>query len=150
MSGLVILFMVFDSILKFVKPPEVIQTTVNELGYGAHHILTIGLLALIPTVLYAIPKTSVLGAVLLTAYLGGAIASHLRVDNPLFSHTLFPVYIAVLLWGGLWLRGQRLRSLVPFKKQTLIKNKRLYNNRKTTGCQQHTAQGILEDNDKQT
>src|SRR5688500_3100845 len=85
MSGFVILFMLFYAIIKFFKPPVVIQTTVAELGYAEHHILLHGLFALIPTILYIIPRTSVLGAVLLTAHLGGAIASHLRVDNPVFS-----------------------------------------------------------------
>lgn len=116
MSLLVILFLIFDATLKFLKPAEVVQTTVNELGYADHHIIVMGFLVLIPTILYAIPTTSVLGAVLLTAYFGGAIATHVRVDNPLFSHTLFPVYFAILMWGGIWLRDERLRSLLPFKK----------------------------------
>jgi hypothetical protein len=116
MSGLVILFMLFDATMKFLKPPVVITTTVDELGYAEHHIILIGFFALIPTILYAIPRTSVLGAVLLTAYFGGAIATHLRVDNPLFGYTLFPVYIAILMWGGIWLRDERLRSVLPFKK----------------------------------
>lgn len=116
MSLLVILFMLFDAIIKFLKPAEVIKTTVNELGYGEHHIILHGFFSLIPTILYSIPRTSILGAVLLTAHLGGAIASHLRVDNPVFSHTLFPVYIATLMWGGVWLRDEHLRSIFPFKR----------------------------------
>lgn len=116
MSGLVILFLSFDGIFKFIKPAEVIQVTVNELGYAEHHILTLGFLVLIPTLLYAIPRTSILGAILLSAYLGGAIATHLRIDSPLFSHILFPLYIAILMWGGLWLRVPVLRALLPFKK----------------------------------
>lgn len=116
MSGLVIFFMAFDALMKFVCPPEVIQTTVNELGYKEHHIFTLGVIAFICALLYAIPRTSILGAVLLTAYFGGAVATHLRVDNPLASHTLFSIYIAVLMWGGLWLREPRLRALMPFKK----------------------------------
>jgi len=116
MSGFVVLFLLFDATIKFLKLPPVIETTVNQLGYAEHHILVHGLLALIPTILYAIPRTSVLGAVLLTAYLGGAIASNLRVDNPLFSHLLFPVYIAILMWGGIWLRDERLRALIPYNK----------------------------------
>jgi hypothetical protein len=110
MSGIVILFMLFDATIKFIKPVEVIQTTVNELGYSEHHIFIYGLLALVATLLYAIPRTSLLGAILLTAHFGGAIASHLRVDNPIFSHTLFPVYIALLTWGGLWFRNMKLRE----------------------------------------
>ena len=117
MSGLVILFLLMDAIMKFVKPEEVITTTVNELGYQEHHIVILGVLLLISTVLYAIPKTSVLGAILLTGYLVGAIATHLRVDNPLFSHQLFPVYLGILMWGGLWLRSEKLRSIFPFVNQ---------------------------------
>lgn len=116
MSGFVVLFMLFDAIIKFLKLPDVIQNTVNELGYQEHHILIHGLLALIPTILYAIPRTSVLGAVLLTAHLGGAIASHLRVDNPLFSHMLFPVYVGIIMWAGLWLRDEKLSAILPVKK----------------------------------
>jgi hypothetical protein len=113
LSGLVILFMLFDAALKFVKPQIVVQTTVSELGYLEHHILIHGILALTATLLYAIPRTTYLGAILLTAHLGGAVASHLRIDSPVFSHTLFPVYIGVLLWIGLWLRDARLRTLLP-------------------------------------
>ncbi|MFN3850919.1 MAG: DoxX family protein [Spirosomataceae bacterium] len=114
LSWFAILFMLFDSVIKFVKPPMVIQTTVNELGYAEHHILPMGILALVCTILYIIPKTSVLGAILMTGYLGGAIATHLRVDNPLFSHMLFPVYVGLMIWGGLWLRNPKLRALIPF------------------------------------
>jgi hypothetical protein len=111
-SGLVILFMLFDATIKFIKPPEVIQTTVNELGYAEHHIFVHGIIALVVTLLYAIPRTSVLGAILLTAHLGGAVASHLRVDNPIFSHVLFPVYVGLLMWLGLWLRSPQLKDLI--------------------------------------
>ncbi len=113
MSGFVVVFLTFDIVMKFIKPEEVITTTVNELGYQEYHIVPMGILLLISTILYVIPKTSVLGAVLLTGYLGGAIATHLRVDNPLFSHLLFPVYFGILLWGGLWLRNEKLRALFP-------------------------------------
>jgi hypothetical protein len=116
MSGAVILFMLFDATIKFIKPIQVIETTVHELGYAEHHILIHGFLALIPTILYAIPRTSILGVVLLTAHLGGAIASNLRVDNPLLSNILFPVYTAILAWGGLWLRDEQLRNLLPIKR----------------------------------
>jgi len=115
MSGLAILFLLFDAILKFVNPPAVVQTTVNELGYAQHHIFVLGVLGLAVTILYMIPQTSILGAVLLTGFLGGAIATHLRVDNPLFSHLLFPVYIGILVWGGIWLRDERLIKIFPFK-----------------------------------
>lgn len=114
-SGFVILFMLFDATLKFIKPVEVIQTTVNELGYAEHHILVHGILALTATLLYAIPRTSIIGAILLTAHFGGAVASHLRVDNPIFSHLLFPVYFGILMWLGLWMRNTKLRSLITLK-----------------------------------
>jgi hypothetical protein len=116
MSGIVILFMLFDATLKFIRPEAVIQAT-GELGYKEHHILVQGLLALIPTILYAIPRTSVFGAILLTALFGGAMATHLRVDNPLFSHLLFPVYLAILMWGGIWLRERSIQKLLPFKSE---------------------------------
>lgn len=114
MGGLVILFMLFDSIFKFIKPAEVVQGTV-DLGYQEHHIPVIGALGLISIVLYALPRTAFFGAVLLTGYFGGAIATHVRLDNPLFSHVLFPVYLAILAWGALWLRSERLRELFPLR-----------------------------------
>ena len=113
MRWFVILFMLFDGIIKFIKPEPVIQTTINELGYRDHHILIHGLTSLIPTILFIIPRTTIMGAILMTAHLGGAVASHLRIDNPLFSHTLFPVYIAVLMWGSIWLRNERVRDILP-------------------------------------
>jgi hypothetical protein len=113
LSGLVILFMLFDSFGKFAKPPEVISGTL-ELGYAEHHLVILGTLGLITTVLYIIPQTSILGAVLLTGYFGGAMATHVRLDNPLFTHVLFTVYLGIFAWGGLWLRNERLRKLFPF------------------------------------
>lgn len=113
-TGFIILFMLFDATIKFLKPAEVIRTTVNELGYAEHHIFIHGILALTATLLYAIPRTSILGAILLTAHLGGAVASHLRVDNPIFSNTLFPVYVGILMWSGLWLRNINMRKILPF------------------------------------
>lgn len=112
MGGIVILFMLMDSIFKFIQPEEVVQGTL-ELGYAEHHIAIIGALGLISILLYAFPRTSILGAVLLTGYWGGAIATHLRLDNPLFSHILFPVFLAILAWGALWLRNEQLRNLFP-------------------------------------
>ena len=111
MSGLVILFMLVDSIMKFVKPPEVIEGTL-ALGYGNEHISIIGALGLICTLLYTIPRTSIIGAILLTAYFGGAVATHFRLNNPLFTHTLFTVYFGILIWGGLWLRNGKLREVI--------------------------------------
>jgi len=112
LSGLVILFMLFDSIMKFVKPPEVITGT-TDLGFAEHHLPILGGLGLVSTLLYIFPRTSILGAVLLTGYFGGAMATHIRLDNPLFSHVLFTVYLGILMWGGLWLRNRKLRELFP-------------------------------------
>lgn len=119
MSGIVILFMLMDSIMKFIQPPSVVEGTVS-LGFAEHHILVIGILGLISILLYAYPRTSILGAVLLTGYWGGAIATHVRLDNPLFTHILFPIYLAILAWGGIWLREEKLRDLIPFKKKKTI------------------------------
>ena len=88
----------------------------TQLGYAPNAAPVIGILELLCLAIYLVPSTAVLGAVLLTGYLGGAIASHVRVGNPLFSHELFPTYIAALLWGGLYLREARLRALLPFRK----------------------------------
>lgn len=110
MSGLVILFMLMDSIMKFIQPQQVIDGTL-ALGFGAEHIVTLGILGLTCTLLYAFPRTSILGAILLTAYFGGAVATHVRLNNPLFTHILFTVYLGILAWGGLWIRNGKLREL---------------------------------------
>lgn len=114
MSGLAILFLLVDSVMKLIKPAPIVQGTI-QLGYPESVIVGIGIVLLVCTVLYAIPQTSIFGAILLTGYLGGAIATHVRVGNPLFSHVLFPVYVAVLIWGGLYLRENRLRALIPLR-----------------------------------
>ena len=117
LSALVILFLIFDSVVKLI-PLEIALTTSGDLGYPTTVGFARGLaiLLLICTALYAYPRSSVLGAILLTGYLGGAIATHVRVGSPLFSHTLFGVYLGLMLWGGLYLRDLRLRSLVPFRQ----------------------------------
>lgn len=115
LSGLVIAFLLFDSIIKLV-PLDVVVETMNGLGYPPETARTIGILTLVSTVLYAIPRTSVLGAILLTAILGGAVATNLRVFTPLFSHTLFGVYLGLFVWGGLWFRDERLRALLPLRR----------------------------------
>lgn len=115
MSGLVILFMLFDGIFKLIKPAPVVEGTL-VLGFSEHHIAVIGILGLVSTILYALPRTSVLGAVFLTGYFGGVIATQFRVDAPLFTHTLFAVYLSVFTWGGLWLRDERVRKLISFSK----------------------------------
>ena len=112
-SAIPTLFLLVDAVAKLFKPEAVITGTV-DLGYPETVILPLGITLLICTVLYAIPMTSVVGAILLTGYLGGAVATHLRIGNPLASHTLFPIYVALMLWGALWLRDARLRALVPF------------------------------------
>lgn len=117
MGGLVIAFMLFDGIFKLIPNEMVIEGTV-ELGFQAHHLVTIGSLALVSTVLYIIPRTEILGAVLLTGYWGGAIATNVRMDNPLFSHVLFPVYLALLAWGAIWMRSETLRQLFPIKNKS--------------------------------
>lgn len=112
LSGIVILFMLMDSIMKFVQPAEVVEGTI-ALGFTKDHIIVLGILGLVSTLLYIFPRTSVLGAILLTAYFGGAIATHLRLNNPLFTHTLFTVYFGILTWSGLWLRNKALQKLFP-------------------------------------
>jgi DoxX-like protein len=114
-TALPILFLALDAIGKFVKPQPVVEGTL-ALGYQESVIVPLGIILIVSTILYAIPRTSVLGAVLLTGYLGGAVATHVRVGNPLFTHTLFPIYLGILIWLGIYLRDVRLRSLLPFTK----------------------------------
>ncbi|HET8935736.1 MAG TPA: DoxX family protein [Polyangiales bacterium] len=112
LSGLGVSFMLFDGSAKLfdLVPPEV--KAANSFGWNDDAMFTVGVLALLCTALYLIPRTALLGAILLTGYFGGAIATHLRVGNPLFSHTLFPIYIAALFWVGLYLRDARARALL--------------------------------------
>lgn len=114
LSALPVLFLLMDGIMKLVKPEPVVKATI-ELGYPESVIMVLGIILLICVILYVVPRTAVLGAILLTGYLGGAVATHMRVGNPLFSHILFPVYLAVLIWGGLFLRDPRLRALIPLR-----------------------------------
>ena len=116
MSGFVVAFMVFDGTMKLVPLDIVIKSTA-DLGYPASPAFArgLGMLALICTGLYVVPRTAVLGAILLTAYMGGAIASHVRVADPLFTHILFGVYLALFVWGGLYLRDARVRALIPVR-----------------------------------
>jgi hypothetical protein len=112
-SALPALFLLLDGVMKLVKPAPVVEATVR-LGYPESVILGLGIVLLACTILYLIPTTSVLGAILLTGYLGGAVATHVRVGEGLFP-VLFPVILGVLIWGGLWLRDDRLRALVPLR-----------------------------------
>lgn len=115
LSGLAIVFLLFDGAIKLV-PLDIVITTSQQLGIPTELARTLGVLTLLCTILYAIPRTAVLGAILLTGYMGGAIYTHLRADSPLFTHTLFGVYLAVLIWGGLYLRNERVRALIPFRR----------------------------------
>jgi hypothetical protein len=117
MSGLVIVFLLVDGAIKLV-PLDIVTETSAQLGLPATVAMarTLGILTIVSTLLYAIPRTSVLGAILLTGYLGGAIATHLRIGSPLFSHTLFGLYLGLLVWGGLFLRDVRLRALIPLRR----------------------------------
>ena len=111
LSGFAALFLAFDLSMKLTANPMAIEGT-TSLGYPASVIVPLGIVQLACLVLYLVPRTAPLGAILWTGYLGGAIATHVRVENPLFSHTLFPIYVAALLWGGLWLRDPRVRGLL--------------------------------------
>lgn len=115
LSALVILFLLFDGSLK-VMELDIVKETGAQLGLPAHLNFGLGVLIFIIVVLYAIPRTSILGAILLTGLLGGAIATHLRVGSPLFTHTLFGVYLGLMAWGGLFLRDERLRALIPLSR----------------------------------
>ncbi len=119
MSGLVIAFMLMDAGMKLLALPQVTEASA-ALGFPPTAELArgLGLVALICTLLYAWPRTAVLGAILLTAYMGGTVAVHLRAGNPLFTHMLFGVYLAVLAWGGLALRDARVRALlIPLRAE---------------------------------
>jgi hypothetical protein len=114
LSGLSSLFLLFDGILKLFKPGVVVNGTV-ELGYNESVIIPLGVLLTVITVLYLIPRTAVLGAVLLTGYLGGAVATHVRVGAGAFP-IIFPVIVGALVWGGLYLRDARIAELLPLRK----------------------------------
>jgi hypothetical protein len=112
-SGLAVAFLAMDGVMKLVGSQAVVQATA-ELGWPTDTatLTTLGVVLLGSTLLYALPRTSLLGAVLLTGYLGGAVATHARIGSPVFSHTLFGVYVGLSVWGGLWLRDARLRAFI--------------------------------------
>lgn len=112
-SALPVLFLLMDGVMKLIKPAIVVDTTV-KLGYAETVILPLGCVLLACTVLYVIRRTAVLGAILLTGYLGGAVATHVRVGEGPFP-VLFPVFFGVLIWGGLWFRDSRIRALIPLR-----------------------------------
>jgi hypothetical protein len=115
LTALFAVFMLGASIAPKLLGMPVAAETIEALGWSPDYVLMIGLLELTFTALYLIPRTSVLGAVLMTALLGGAMATHLRVGSPLLSHTLFSIYLALFMWGGLWLRSPALRAVFPLK-----------------------------------
>jgi hypothetical protein len=113
LGGLAVAFLIFDSVGKLLEVQPVIEGT-RQLGYSPDVAFGLGVTLLLCVVTYVTPRSSVLGAVLLTGYLGGAVATHVRVGNPVFTHILFPVYVAALLWGSLMLRDARLRAFAPW------------------------------------
>ena len=113
LSVIPILFLLMDGIMKIFKPGVVVDAT-KELGYSESVIVPLGIVLIVSTIIYAIPRTAVFGAVLLTGYLGGAVATHVRVGGPAFN-VVFPLIVASLFWGGLYLRDQRVAQLLPFR-----------------------------------
>lgn len=114
MSALVVVFLLFDSAIKLADLP-VVGDTLVELGYPRNLSQPLGVVTLLATLTYALPRTAALGAILLTGLLGGSIAAHLRVGSPILSHLLFGLYLGVMTWGGLYLRDARLASLLPLR-----------------------------------
>ena len=114
-SGLAALFFLMDGVMKLFKPAVVVEAT-RQLGYPESDIVGIGVVLLVCTLLYLFPRTSILGAILLTGYLGGAVAAQVRIGAPLFSTVLAPIYVALFLWGGLYLRDERVRAVVPVRR----------------------------------
>jgi hypothetical protein len=117
LTALVGLFLTFDTVMKVLQLAPAVQGT-TELGYPVNAVFRIGVIELVCLVLYLVPRTSILGALLLTGYLGGAIATHVRAGSPLMFYTLFPIYVALLMWGGLYLRETRLRELLPLRRSS--------------------------------
>jgi hypothetical protein len=115
-SGLMIIFLLFDGVSKLALESHVVSAT-RMIGYPLDSIRPLGVICLTCTILYAIPRTSILGAILLTGYLGGAIASKARIADPLLSSVLFGLYFGILVWGGLYLRNERLRALIPLQRE---------------------------------
>jgi len=116
MSGLVILFLVFDGVSKLTMVPQVVEAT-QRIGFPAATIRPIGIVLLACTALYTIPRTAFLGAILLTGFLGGSVAAKVRLEDPLFSSILFGVYFGLLVWGGLYFRAPWLRGLIPIERR---------------------------------
>jgi hypothetical protein len=115
LSGLVVAFLLFDATIHILKPAPVIAGF-TQLGFSVSVSVPLGILELVFVILYLIPRTSVFGAILLTGYLGGAISAQVRISAPLFSTILFPIYVALFLWGGLYFRDSRVRALIPIAR----------------------------------
>ena len=115
LSGLVVLFLLMDAVMKLLKPAAVLKAQA-ELGWPDEITVATGIVLLICTILYAVPKTAILGAVLLTGYLGGAVAVQWRIGHPLFSQTLFPVYMGIVLWAALCMRDAELCEMIPIRR----------------------------------
>ena len=115
-TGLITALMLMDAAMKFSLPAGA-AAAIARSGWPIQLASTLGVIVLVCTVLYVVPRTAVLGAILMTGYLGGAVATNLRLGNPLFSETLFPVYFGVLVWGALWLRDPRVAALIPLRKK---------------------------------
>ena len=113
-TGLVAAFLLFDAVIHLVKPAPVVEGFA-KLGFPIRLAVPLGIIELLCIALYVIPRTSILGAILLTGYLGGAVAIQLPTGNPFFGEVLFPVYVGVFVWGGLYLRDDRLRRLIPWR-----------------------------------
>jgi DoxX-like family len=111
LTALLTLFFLFDAVTKLLRVPDVVKATA-QMGFSAAALPVIGSILLVCLALYLVPRTSILGAVLLTGYLGGAVCAQLRIDAPLFSAMLFPVYFGILVWVALYLRSAQLRQLV--------------------------------------
>ena len=111
LSGIPVLFLLFDAIAKLLRPPMVVEGT-KQMGWPVSSIVPLGIILAAAVILYVIPRTSIFGVIVLTGYLCGAVAAHVRIGDPLFSHVLFPIYVAVFLWAGLWLRNRRLREVL--------------------------------------
>jgi hypothetical protein len=117
LSAVAALFLLFDGTGKLLGVQPVVEGTAR-LGYPPEIVFSLGAILLSCVLAYMIPRTSILGALLLTGYLGGAVATHVRVENPLFTHILFPTYIGALIWGGLILRDGRVRALLPIRRSS--------------------------------
>jgi hypothetical protein len=111
LTGIAVLFLAMDLTFKFSTSKEIIEGT-TQLGWAPHHLPIIGTIEIVCLLLYVIPRTAPLGAILWTGYLGAAIATPVRIDNPLYTHILFPIYVAAFIWGGLYLRDARVRALL--------------------------------------